>query len=167
MDEKLLEEEAKLDGYYAIVTSEYREADNRILDIYRELWRIEESFKITKSDLKTRPVHLSREDRIKTHFMVCFLSLLIVRILQHRLGQKYSSSAILDSLRKSTCSHTSQNLYVFKYYDEVLQAIGLDLDIDFNYKYLTQKEIKSYVAAAKRSKRTTTICLNGTGCNHV
>lgn len=150
VDEKLLEEEAKLDGYYAIVTSEYRETDHRILEIYRELWRIEESFKITKSDLKTRPVHLSREDRIKTHFMVCFLSLLIIRILQYRLGQKHSSSAILESLRKSTCSHTSQNLYVFRYYDEVLQAVGLDLGIDFNYKYLTQKEIKGYAGAAKK-----------------
>lgn len=150
LDEELIKEEAKLDGYYAIVTSEYRETDNRILEIYRNLWQIEESFKITKSDLKSRPVYLSREDRIKTHFMVCFLSLLIIRILQHRLGRIYSSSAILKSLKDCTCCHTSQNVYVLQYYDEILQAIGADLNIDFNYKYLTSKEIKTYIGAAKK-----------------
>lgn len=167
VNEELLEQEARLDGYYAIVTSEYQESDSRILETYRELWRIEESFKITKSDLKTRPVHLSRKDRIKTHFMVCFLSLLIVRILQYRLGQKHPSTAILESLRRSTCTYTSQNVYVLRYYDDILQAIGLDLGIDFNYKYLTQGAIKSYVGAAKKANRTTMIGQKHKGRNHL
>ena len=76
-DEKKLKEEEKYDGYYAIVTSEWKESDDRIIEIYRGLWKIEESFKIAKSDLEARPVYVSREDRIQSHFLICFISLVI------------------------------------------------------------------------------------------
>ena len=69
---KLREEEA-LDGYYVIITSEYEESSDRIIEMYRGLWKIEESFRVTKSDLEARPVFVSREDHIQAHFLTCFV----------------------------------------------------------------------------------------------
>jgi transposase len=68
-DEAKLTEEEKYDGYYAIVTSELKESDDKILDIYRGLWQIEEAFRVCKGDLEARPVYLSRRERIAAHFM--------------------------------------------------------------------------------------------------
>ena len=67
-DEKVLAEEEKYDGYYAIVTSKMKKSDEKIVEIYRGLWRIEDSFRVTKSDPETRPVYLSRQDHIEAHF---------------------------------------------------------------------------------------------------
>mgnify|MGYP000851331462 CR=1 FL=1 len=150
-DEKKLKEEEMLDGYYAIVTSEFNESDDRIIDIYRGLWRIEESFKITKSDLESRPVYLSREDRIQAHFLICFIALVIARILQHRVGNRYSVSKILESLGNVCCSHVQENCYLFDYRDEVTDAIGEALNIDFNKKFMQLGEIKKILGDVKKS----------------
>ncbi len=79
-DEAVLAEEEKYHGYYAMVTSELDKNNEKIVEIYRGLWRIEDSFRITKSDLKTRPVYLSRQDHIEAHFLTCFVSLVIIRL---------------------------------------------------------------------------------------
>lgn len=83
LDEKKLKEDGALDGYYVIVTSEMEETDDRIIEMYRGLWRIEESFRVTKSDLEARPVFVSTHDHIQAHFLTCFVSLVIARIRQH------------------------------------------------------------------------------------
>lgn len=70
-DEEKLRREEELDGYYAIVTSEYQESDERIIELYRGLRKIEESFKVTKSDFETRPVYLSTQEHIEAHFLTC------------------------------------------------------------------------------------------------
>ncbi len=77
IDKKKIEEEMKYDGYYAIVTSELDMPDHEILDRYRELWRIEESLKLQRAKLKTRPVYVSTKEHIEAHFLVCFVALLI------------------------------------------------------------------------------------------
>ena len=84
-DEEKLREEERFDGYYAIVTSEWKKNDQEIVEIYRGLWRIEEAFKVTKSDLEARPVYLSRHDHIEAHFLICFVALVIARLLVLRL----------------------------------------------------------------------------------
>jgi transposase len=99
----------KNDGYYAIVTSELDTEDKKIIEIYRGLWRIEESFRITKSALQTRPIYLSRKDHIEAHFLICFIALVIARLLEKRLERKYSVSAILESLNRCSCSLLEQN----------------------------------------------------------
>jgi transposase len=148
-NEKLAEEE-KYDGYYAIVTSELDTEDEKIIEMYRGLWRIEESFRITKSDLETRPVYVSRQDHIEAHFLTCFVSLLLARLLEKKLDRKYSVTAILESLNKSSCSLLEQNLYLFDYYDEILAAIGKELEIDFSKKYRTVQEIKKNIGDSKK-----------------
>ncbi len=146
--EKLREEEA-LDGYYVIVTSEYKESDDRIIEMYRGLWKIEESFRVTKSDLEARPVYVSRNDHIEAHFLTCFVALVITRILEMKLDHKYSIGRILESLRRAECSHIQQNYYLFDYYDEVLKDIEDKFKIDFSKKILSLKEIKNILGQVK------------------
>ena len=93
-----IEEEEKYDGYYALTTNLIGDI-NEILKIVKGRWEIEESFRIMKSDFLARPVNLSREDRIKAHFMTCFLSLFIYRLLEKKLDYKYTTSQILYTLR--------------------------------------------------------------------
>ncbi len=150
--EKLAEEE-KYDGYYAIVTSELDTKDKKIIEIYRGLWRIEESFRITKSDLQTRPIYLSRKDHIEAHFLICFVALVIARLLEKRLERKYSVSAILESLNRCSCSLLEQNLYLFDYYDEILKDLGKEMDIDFSKKYRTVQEIKKIMGKSKKTDK--------------
>lgn len=149
-DEKKLREEEKFDGYYAIVTSEWKESDDRIIEIYRGLWKIEESFKISKSDLEARPVYVSREDRIQSHFLICFVSLVISRLIQHRLGNKYCATKIIESLRNVSCSHVKENLYLFDYRDEVTEAIQNTFGIDFTKKFMKLGEIRKILGHVKK-----------------
>lgn len=148
-DEEKLRKEEELDGYYAIMTSEYKEPDERIVELYRGLWKIEESFKVTKSDLETRPIYLSREDRIEAHFLTCFVSLVIARLLEKRMKGKHSITSILESLEKASCSHIQENYYLFDFYDDVLEDIKKEIGIDFGKKFLSLKEIKNILGSTK------------------
>jgi hypothetical protein len=150
-DEAKLAEEEKYDGYYAIVSSETGRRDEEIIGIYRGLWKIEESFRVTKSDLGARPVYLSREDHIQAHFLICFIALVIVRLLQKRLGGTFSVSAIAESLSKSCCTHLEENWYVLDHADGVTTALRDCMGIDLTRKYLTLGEIKNILANAKKS----------------
>lgn len=152
LNQKLIEEEEKYDGYYAIVTSEEHLPDEKIIEIYRGLWKIEESFRITKSDLETRPVYLQNLEHIQAHFLICFVSLVLARILEFKLNGKYSVTPILESLRKCECSLLEENLYLFDYYDEILQEIGELVGIDFSKKYRTLNEIKKVLGDVKKRK---------------
>lgn len=146
---KLREEEA-LDGYYVIVTSEYKESSDRIIDMYRGLWKIEESFRVTKSDLEARPVYVSREDHIQSHFLICFVALVIARILEMKTEHKYSITKMLESLNKAECTHIQQNYYLFDYYDEVLETIGNKLGLDFSKQILSLGDIKKILGSTKK-----------------
>ncbi|MDE4543225.1 IS1634 family transposase [Thermoanaerobacterium sp. R66] len=149
-DEERLKEEEKFDGYYAIVTSECKESDDKIIEMYRGLWKIEESFKITKSDIESRPVYLSLREHIDAHFLICFISLVIVRILEYRLKGKYSVSAILESLAKASCSYIQENYYLFDFNNDVLEDIGKELGINFGKKIMTLGEIKKILGKVKK-----------------
>ena len=101
INQELIEEEEKYDGYYALTTNLIGDV-SEIFKIVKGRWEIEESFRIMKSDFLARPVNLSREDRIKAHFMTCFISLFIYRLLEKKLDNKYTSSQILETLRNMT-----------------------------------------------------------------
>ena len=151
-DEEKLREEEKFDGYYTIITSEYKESPEKIIEIYRGLWKIEESFKVTKSDIESRPVYLSLQDHIEAHFLTCFIALVIVRILEKRMEGKYSVTSMLESLSKASCSHIQENYYLFDYYDDVLAYIGKELGIDFGKKCMQLGDIKKILGSVKKSQ---------------
>ena len=150
INEDLIHEEEALDGYYILVTSEMEETDDKIIDMYRGLWKIEESFKITKSELEARPVYVWTKEHIEAHFLTCFVALTLTRILEQKLSHKYSSGRIIESLIKSECSLLQQNYYLFDYYDEVLKDIGKVTGIDFSKRIRTLGEIKQELAETKK-----------------
>lgn len=150
IDEDLIREEEALDGYYMLLTSEMDTPDDKIIDMYRGLWRIEESFKITKSELESRPVYVWIREHIEAHFLTCFVALTISRILEMKLEHKYSTGRIIDSLSRAECSLLQQNYYVFDYYDEVLKDIGNVTNIDFSKRIRTLGEIKQVIADSKK-----------------
>jgi transposase len=149
-DEEKLREEEKFDGYYAIVTSEYKETPEKIIEMYRGLWKIEESFKVTKSDIESRPVYLSLQDHIEAHFLTCFIALVIARILEYRLKGKFPITSILNSLSKASCSHIQENYYLFDCYDDILADVGKVLGIDFGRKCMQLGDIRKILGATKK-----------------
>ncbi len=150
IDDELIRQEEALDGYYLLLTSEMDTPDDRVIDMYRGLWKIEESFKVTKSELEARPVYVWTREHIEAHFLTCFVALTISRILELKLEHKYSTERMIDSLSKAECSLLQQNYYVFDYYDEVLRDIGNATGIDFSKRLRTLGEIKQVIAESKR-----------------
>ena len=149
LDENKIAEEEKLDGYYMIVSSEFDKTPDEIIDIYRGLWRIEETFKVTKSELDARPVFVSTREHIESHFLTCYLALVLSRVLQHKLDKKYSVEKILESLSNCNCQNLEENIYRFNFYDTVLKDIGSVLDINFALKNRTLQDIKKILGNTK------------------
>jgi transposase len=147
--EKIAEEE-KYDGYYAIVTSELDDSDEHIIEMYRGLWRIEESFKVTKSVLAARPIYLRTWEHIDAHFLICFIALLIARIVEMKLGGKYTIARITETLRKAACTRIDQNLWLFDFADEVTDDMNAVFGTDFGRKIMTLREIRKNLGEAKR-----------------
>lgn len=137
-----IKEEEKYDGYYSIVTSEKDLSDKEIRDIYKGLWKIEESFKITKSDLETRPVYVWTKEHIEAHFLTCFISLVILRLIECKTNRKYSTATIIDSLTKYTSNNLEHDVYLQNFTNEIIKDLSNIYNIDLSRKYLTLSEIK-------------------------
>jgi transposase len=150
LDTEKIEAEAKFDGYTALVTSELDDADEHIIAMYSGLWEIEESFKITKSVLGTRPLHLQTKEHINAHFLTCFISLLIARIVEMRLGGKHTIEQITETLRNVACSHLNQNIWLFDYIDDITDYMNEVFGTNFGKKLMTLQEIKSNLGAVKK-----------------
>ena len=142
INEEKIAEEALYDGYYSIVTSEKELSDKEIRDIYKGLWEIEESFKIIKSEFKTRPVFVSTEAHIQAHFLICFVTLLIMRVLEQFLEKRHSVRQIRNSLANYSCSYLDQNYYLFDYRDDVILTIEKTFGLDLSKKIMPLSEIK-------------------------
>ena len=147
-DTEALAADEALDGYYLIVTSKTDMEDLKIIDTYRGLWRIEESFRITKSDLTARPVYLSRPDHIEAHFLVCFVALTIVRLMQLGIRERRadnttpSAAQILGDLSQVAATKLESNWWVFDHRtdltDELFSAFGLEVPT----RYMQLKDIR-------------------------
>ena len=142
LDEDKISEEEKYDGYYSIVTSELKMDDYEIREIYSGLARIEDSFKVTKTFFRSRPVYVWKNEHIDAHFATCFLALVLIRLLELKLGKKYPVKRILQSLKDYNCVKLDTNTWQFTYYDEILKDCGKELSMELNKKYRTRKEIQ-------------------------
>lgn len=113
INEKAIEKAKKLAGYNMIVTSELQMSAAEIYAAYHNLWRIEESFRIMKSQLDARPVYLQKEETIIGHFLICYLSVLLTRLLQiHVLKDKYGTEEIFDFIRDFRVAKVSERKYI-------------------------------------------------------
>ena len=138
INQEIIDEEEKYDGYYALTTNLVGDI-NEIFKIVKGRWEIEESFRIMKSDFLARPVNLSREDRIKAHFMTCFISLFIYRLLEKKLDYKYTTPQILDTLRNMTVLEQKGLGFEPEY-----ERTTLTDDLHEIFKFNTDLEIVSY-----------------------
>lgn len=142
LKEDLIKEEEKYDGYYCIVTSELDMSDADLRKKYRGLSKIEETFKISKSELETRPVLVWTNEHIESHFLTCFVALYIVRLLEKETNNKYSIRKIIESLKLYNSTNIEHDLYIQNYTDEIIKDFESKLNINLSRKYLTLSEIK-------------------------
>ena len=98
IDESVIKEEEKYDGYYGVTTNLNGNIED-ILKISKNRWEIEENFRMLKTDFESGTIYLSRKDRIAAHFLTCFISLLIYRIIENKLDYKYTNTQIIEKLR--------------------------------------------------------------------
>lgn len=142
LNEAKIQQEEKYDGYYSIVTSEKHLSDKEIRDIYKGLWEIEESFKIIKSEFKARPVHVRKDEHVEAHFLICFVALVIMRVIEQMLTKKHTVKQIRNSLIRYSCSYLEQNYYLFDYRDDVIKTFESLFGFDLSKKIMSQAEIK-------------------------
>ena len=110
LSEEKINEEMKYDGYYAVCTN-LKDNALEIIKVNHRRWEIEESFRIMKSEFEARPVYLKKQDRIKAHFMICFIALIIYRYLEKKLDNKYTVCEIIDTLKKMTFLNEKESYY--------------------------------------------------------
>lgn len=147
LDETKILEESMYDGFYAVVTN--LEGDIReIININKQRWEIEENFRIMKSEFEARPVFVRREDRIKAHFLTCFISLLVYRLLEKKLGEEFTCSQILETLRNMNVTLLSKDSgYIPSYKrtkitDKLHSSFGFRTDYEFTRKSTMRTIIK-------------------------
>ena len=149
LDEDRLAADEACDGYYLIATSETGMADDAVIEAYRGLWRIEESFKVTKSDLETRPVYVSRREHIEAHFLTCYAALCILRIIQVLTGGKYSAGTIAEELGAMCGTNLDGNWWVFDHRSDATDDLCRMAGIDLTRQNMQLKDIKAAFSQAK------------------
>ena len=148
LDSDRISEEEMYDGFYAVITN--LEGDvGEILKINRQRWEIEENFRIMKTDFEARPVYVRRDERIKAHFLICYISLLVYRLLEKKLGNAYTCNEILRTLRSMQVTLLSKESgYIPSYKrtdmtDDLHKVFGFHTDYEFISKSAMRSIIKS------------------------
>ncbi|MEI7563618.1 MAG: IS1634 family transposase [bacterium] len=131
-------------GYNLLVTSETKMSDQDIYNTYHNLWRIEESFRIMKSDLDARPVFLQKEDTIKGHFLICYITVLLERILQFKvLDNKYSTSEVFDFIKSFKATKAESKYINTTTYSDFINDLSIKFNLPLTNYFLTETQIKS------------------------
>ena len=145
----VINEEAKYDGLYAVCTN-LEDNVQDIIKINHRRWEIEESFRLMKSEFKSRPVYLSRDDRIKAHFTTCFLALTIFRYLEKILDEKFTAEKIIDTLRNYNFRNFPGFGYVPLYtLSNLIHTLHEKTSINTNYEILNYKKFKKIFKETK------------------
>ena len=138
------------DGFYAVCTNLDEEA-TQITKINRQRWEIEECFRILKSEFKSRPVYLKRDDRITAHFTTCFMALMVYRLLEKKLQEKYTCSTIIKGLQDLNFYEVKGDGFIPTYTrsdftDALHDAFGFRTD----YEIVTLKQMKNILKITRR-----------------
>lgn len=145
-----IEKEEEFDGFYAVCTT-LEDDISEIIKINKRRWEIEESFRILKTDFKARPVYLKRDDRIKAHFTTCFLSLLIYRILEHKLDEKYTNEKIISTLREMNLAYEFEEGYIPLYTrNDITDELHGKYEFRTDYEITTENKMKKILKNIKK-----------------
>ena len=151
LDEEKIAEEARYDGLYAVCTDLFDDSPGDILKVSEGRWQIEACFRILKTDFAARPVYLHRNERIHAHFLICFLSLLVYRLLEKKLDKKYTCADILNTLQNFEFADVQGQGFIpiyesTKLTDDLHRMSGFETD----YEFITKRKMKEI---QKRSKQ--------------
>ena len=154
LDEEKIEQEAQYDGLYAVCTDLFDDEPEDILKISESRWQIESCFRIMKTDFSARPVYVQREDRIRAHFLICFLSLLIYRILEKKLKKQYTCEELLGVLRSYELADVQGQGFMpiyesTKLTDELHRICGFETD----YEFITKRKMKEVQKLSKQPSK--------------
>ena len=153
LDMEKIQNEEMYDGFYAVITN----LDGNIADLLKinqRRWEIEENFRIMKTEFEARPVYVRRDDRIKAHFLTCYISLLVYRLLEKKLGDGYTTQQIIRTLRSMQMTLLSNaEGYVPSYQrtgltDALHNAFGFKTD----YEFITKSSMRSIIKETKQQK---------------
>ena len=144
INEEAIENARKLAGYNMMVTSELSMSSEGIYAAYHNLWRIEESFRIMKTQLDARPVYLQKQDTITGHFLICYLAVVLTRIIQiYDLGDKYGTEEIFDFIRDFRVAQISERKYInLTRNSEFINALASETSLPLTSYFLNNEEIK-------------------------
>lgn len=153
LDNEKISEEARYDGLYAVCTDLLDDSAGDILKVSEGRWQIEECFRIMKTDFAARPVYLQEENRIRAHFLICFLALIIYRFLERSLENKYTCETILHTLRNMDFAEVQEQGYIPTYQrdmitDDLHDKFGFRTD----YQFITKSHMKNIQKVSKEKK---------------
>jgi transposase len=143
IDYKQVEEDSKFDGLNVLLTSELDMSDEEIISNYRQLHKIEDCFRVTKTDLSARPVYVWTDIHIQAHFMTCFISLTILRYIKYTLGKRFSEERIITALKSANCINYDNGYYRVEA-NEDLQEINRMIGIDFKKQNIEEEKLNTY-----------------------
>ena len=150
IDQNMIDEEAKYDGLYAVCTN-LEDSVEDIIRVNKKRWEIEESFRIMKTDFKSRPIYHSRDEMIKAHFITCFLALIIYRYVEKKLDEKYTAPEIIETLRDMNMKLENECSYIPNYIrtdltDDLHDKFGFRTD----FEIISEKNIKKILKQTKK-----------------
>lgn len=154
LDLDKIRNEEKYDGFYAVITN--LEGDiSGILKINRQRWEIEENFRIMKTDFEARPVFVRREDRIKAHFLTCYISLMIYRLLEKKLDNRYTCNEILSTLRSMRLTLLSKESGYIPSYKrtDITDALHMAFGFHTDYEFISRSNMRSIIKSTKENKK--------------
>lgn len=153
LDEEQIQKEEMYDGFYAVITN--LEGDvSEIIKINKQRWEIEENFRIMKTEFEARPVYVRRDDRIKAHFMTCYISLLLYRLLEKKLGNAYTANQILGTLRsmQMTLLNTASGYIPSYTRTELTDALHKTFGFRTDYEFITKSSMRTIIKETKQIK---------------
>ena len=144
INQDIIDEEAKYDGLYAVCTNLEDDVEE-IIKVNHRRWEIEESFRIMKSEFEARPVYISREDRIKAHFMTCFLALLIFRILEKKLDEKYTVNEIIETIKNMNLLKEEEGFIPVYTRTNITDLLHEKFGFRTDYEIITEQNLKKII----------------------
>ena len=150
INQSVIDEEGKYDGLYAVCTN-LEDPVEDIIKVNHRRWKIEESFRIMKTDFKSRPVFHSKDEMIKAHFLTCFLALVVFRYVEKKLDEKYTAPEIIDTLRDMNLKLENNDSYIPNYIrtdltDDLHDKFGFRTD----FEVVSEKNIKKILKQTKK-----------------
>lgn len=151
LNQDKIDNETMYDGFYAVATNLEDDDVKAVIDISEKRWQIEECFRIMKTDFKARPVYLQKRERIEAHFLTCFMSLIIYRLLANMLDHKYTITETLKTIRNMELVDTQYNGYIPAYMrtqltDDLHYIFGFRTD----YEIISKKRMRNIIKNTKK-----------------